>query len=84
MKVNQVKKVEAKFEPISITIDFESKEEIEEFYALFSITSVCDALNYVDHEKIRETISLLGYTNDNVYKLYDKIKELCNKLDRKL
>ena len=65
-KVN--KPVDKKFEPVTIEMTFESKEEQEEFYSVFCYTPITDSLKFIDDTKIRKVLSTSEYG-----KMFDRL-----------
>ena len=60
------------FSPKTLTITFETQEEVNEFYTLFNITGVCKALRYLEAREIRRAINPWAYTNSTAI-LLDEI-----------
>lgn len=46
-----------KFEPIAITITFETRLEAEEFFAVFNYPPIVQSLHFTDSEAIRKALA---------------------------
>ena len=73
MKIESDSKV---FNPVKISITFESIEELEKFYAIFNHVAIVDGLK-IEREaaKIREFLKYAGKdVNDDTY--FDKLNKI--------
>ena len=48
--------VKPAFTPINLTLTFESKIEIDEFYAIFNLSILTDTLPHIDQSSIRNQL----------------------------
>jgi hypothetical protein len=62
-----------RFEPVRITFEFDTQDELDTFGALFNVTYVTQAVGDVlDHEMIRKEIALAGGNNQ---RLHDDLRQ---------
>ena len=73
MKVS-VEKVTPPFKPVNLTITFESKVEVDEFYAIFNLSVLTDTLSHIDQHSIREQLRVVApsASNDEVFTKLNK------------
>lgn len=70
----KVRIIEKAFSPFEICINFETREEAEEFYTVFNTTSISESLDYLSATKIRGALD--GFYNiDGPTELTSKIKK---------
>lgn len=70
MKVKSTK-IEPEFQPTSITITFETQDELYDFYSLFNHSTITRLVPSLDHDKIRESLNNVGCPS--VARLTDKL-----------
>jgi hypothetical protein len=56
MKVTTERVNEKKFEPITVTITLETKDEFDDFHFLFNYVPLCSTLVHLDDDCIRQQL----------------------------